>query len=424
MTDRTSTMPAVLLACALSVPALAASIPAEDISEALMGFYQAPSPERFDAIQAGLAANLAAFETGKDGVATPTATFLARVHQKHGWPLRDVGGLDELARSIAGRDGSEIALFVNDDGWVTPSKLDVWWSSFFATGETRYIDRIVAQLRDPAEVKADPTAPSHLVAAAASWALGANARQHPTVMAHLRSLLEAEPPLAETPWLATIVSKARRARLVELDNEEDSHCIVTGGVKLVTQDVTPGIDRNSFRAKPKTLYRRGMHGMRMVEQPDPEQGIHGLIVTRDRDSWLVNLATGTGQHVVDTAESYTVHVPLVPLDSARSLIGLELGCELGFMKQRGVRAGVFKFGNETFHDFAVSAGEIRLRLLVNPDTGLPAYYVLKRNGELLSAVRYLEYETGLELPDELFSKPAGITYSEAEPTEDAAAPEE
>src|SRR5207249_2734116 len=88
-------------------------------------------------------------------------------------------------------------------------------------------------------------------------------------------------------------------------------CVPEKMVKVVLRDVTPGIDRASFAAKPRTLYRWGSKYGRTEEALDSRLKIHGLIVVNEPDLFMVNLATRTGQHIVDTGGPYHFHAPIV-----------------------------------------------------------------------------------------------------------------
>lgn len=61
--------------------------------------------------------------------------------------------------------------------------------------------------------------------------------------------------------------------------------------KLTVRLQSPDIPEESFAAKPKTMYRTGNGYCRTEELPDPEQGIHGLMIINEPDVWMVNLLT-------------------------------------------------------------------------------------------------------------------------------------
>jgi hypothetical protein len=173
------------------------------VNQRLSYFYLRPSEEEFEALQLQLAANLEQFTTGKGGIAMLVSVFLGKVHHKYGWPLLDLGALDDMARSIAGQDESELSRYIWDDTQVDPGKLDTWWVSFFATGDTKYLDNLVAQVGD---LEAQGGATTIMIMGAANWSFASNCRQHAAVMEYAKSLLEREPQLSNHDAIRRLIS--------------------------------------------------------------------------------------------------------------------------------------------------------------------------------------------------------------------------
>jgi len=90
----------------------------------------------------------------------------------------------------------------------TPQFLDALWGSFFATGDERYVQRLISAL-PMLETKGDVM--TVLIGGAAKWSLTSNAFQHPKVMevceAELRRL-----PEDQKPELTNIIKSAREER--------------------------------------------------------------------------------------------------------------------------------------------------------------------------------------------------------------------
>lgn len=181
--------------------------PLDAVNQRLSYFYLMPSEEEFEALQLQLAADLHQFTTSKDGIAMLISVFLGKAHHKHGWPLLDLGALDDMARSIADRDGSELSRYIWDDTQVDPGKLDTWWVSFFATGDTRYLDNLVAQVGD---LEAQRGAANIMIMGVANWSFAANCRQHPAIMEYARSLLEREPQLPNHDAIRRLISPTEK----------------------------------------------------------------------------------------------------------------------------------------------------------------------------------------------------------------------
>jgi len=175
------------------------------VGERMTRFYLTPTRAEFDSIQQGIKTHLKKFkaEEKENGTATLAAVFLARVSEKYHYALLDIEDLDDAARSIAANDGSEIARFVHDDSQVTPDKLDIWWISYFATGETDYLDKILAQVGD---VKSQSGVTHILVVGAANWSVASNCEQHPAVLGYVRSVLERTPPPTNADALRAVIA--------------------------------------------------------------------------------------------------------------------------------------------------------------------------------------------------------------------------
>ena len=152
-------------------------------------------------------------------------------------------------------------------------------------------------------------------------------------------------------------------------------------IKIVFRNATPGVEPQSFEAKPIILYRLGSHYQRLEEAPNHENGIHGLIVSNKRDHWMVNLLDKTGQHIVDTAESYDSHAPIVG-GPGTPFVDFEFGCEVEYMKAEGIEPTPAVVGGRKLLQYEHSASELTVRLMVLAETGLPYAIGLFQDGEL------------------------------------------
>jgi hypothetical protein len=151
--------------------------PASDTLEAfgddMSKFYLAPSEESFEALQRRADRFERELKQAGNGVDLLVAVMMARISAKHGWPVIS-RAFGPTAKVIL--DGnSPLARYVDDDSQVDPTKLDVWWVSFFATSDQRYLENLLrfAGVEAPAnDVK------GMLVVRAATWSFNANCRQH------------------------------------------------------------------------------------------------------------------------------------------------------------------------------------------------------------------------------------------------------
>jgi hypothetical protein len=79
------------------------------------------------------------------------------------------------------------------------------------------------------------------------------------------------------------------AGVILLGGDAWATCAPEQMVKVVVRDATPGVDPGSFAAQPRTFYRLGTRYGRTEEVPDPEHGMHGLIVVSEPDAWRVTV---------------------------------------------------------------------------------------------------------------------------------------
>jgi hypothetical protein len=92
-----------------------------------------------------------------------------------------------IARGIHGK---------NEVDTISPDALDFLWGVFFATGDAKSVLPIIATI-GPVAKPENPTAQDMLKLAihgAAEWSLGANARQHPAIMALCKAEIDHQPP--------------------------------------------------------------------------------------------------------------------------------------------------------------------------------------------------------------------------------------
>lgn len=210
--------------------------------------------------------------------------------------------------------------------------------------------------------------------------------------------------MRQSPWLLILLLLTPVIATAESPPE--------GMVKITFLDATPG-KSESPAARPRTLYRFGTHYARMEEPPDPEHGVHGLIVVNRRNTWMVNLLAGEGRHIVDPAERYDFHAPVVGGKDS-PFPGFEFGRELAWMKERGIAPERVTVDGLPLQRYETAEGGTTLRLLVEPQTGTPRAVEVVEAGKTLYFMRYVDYRTGLEPDMSLFEKPAGITFRRAE----------
>jgi hypothetical protein len=151
-----------------------------DFDEAMQYFYLDPSRACFDLLSQGAERLADDEEFEANGADLWLAVMLARIHVARGWPLGN-GRISDIARTLVDPD-SRLARYVDDRAAADPDKLNMWWASFFATGEARYLDNVFAF----AGLAPKGDVGTRIVEAAATWSFKATCRQHPAVVEYLR----------------------------------------------------------------------------------------------------------------------------------------------------------------------------------------------------------------------------------------------
>lgn len=169
----------------------------------------------------------------------------------------------------------------------------------------------------------------------------------------------------------------------------------------------PDVPAGSFATRPKVMYRAGNQYCRIEEAPDPENGIHGLAIISEPDSWMVNLLSKTAKHVVDPGPTFNCHLPMFP-DTDKDL---EFGLEIEYFKAKGAvpQPGSVLQGKSTTV-YKVDAGAVALALFTygTPERPLAVARVRGNKGEIFWFSGYgdLPFDPGL------FARPKGITIEE------------
>jgi hypothetical protein len=189
--------------------------------------------------------------------------------------------------------------------------------------------------------------------------------------------------------------------------------------KMVVQLQGTDVPVESFAAKPKTMYRAGTQFCRVEEMPDPEHGIHGLMITNEPDAWMVNLETKSAQHMVDPGPSFNCRMPIfasfllqIPQDEAKQFGALEFGYELDFFKTKGAspHPGGILQGKETM-SYKLQFGESSVALFTygTPERPLAAAWIRGEKHEIFWYSGYGE----LNFDPKLFAKPDHVTIEDA-----------
>ncbi|HEY0784111.1 MAG TPA: hypothetical protein VGE98_16760, partial [Thermoanaerobaculia bacterium] len=150
-----------------------------------------------------------------------------------------------------------------------------------------------------------------------------------------------------------------------------------------------------------TVYRLGSQQGRIEETPAPGSKQAKLVVVNGKDLWMRDRADATGQHLVDTSTHLAFRAPLLPEEAPASWSGLEVGCEVAFLKARGATVNRTAAGSE----WTLSADGLRVTLTTDA-SGRPKELELRGNG-MSYRTKYLDYQVDLPADPSRFAKPPG-----------------
>lgn len=213
------------------------------------------------------------------------------------------------------------------------------------------------------------------------------------------------------------LAMAVAAGLLAAPVAQAAECAPERMVRVVFRNDTPGVDRASFAAKPRTLYRLGERYGRVEEELNPATGHHLLIVVAEPDVWMTDLAAGKGQHVVDPGPTFEFRAPIFVTQGLPPVFGrLETGCELDFVATYApVAVGKVTVEGVALDRHQVSVGRDRIEILVRPDGRQVVSVAHYRDERPLTVLRYLDYAVDLPPNMALFAKPPGVAYAKPAP---------
>lgn len=166
----------------------------QDFSRQLSYFYLHPTKASFAKFQQDANRYQSQLEQKQNGADILVAVMIAKISGTKKWPIID-GNFGRIARQILARK-TRLARYVWDDSKVDPGKLDIWWVSYFATGDKAYLDKIFRYVGLP---KPKHDVMRKMVIAAANWSFKSNCRQHKSVLEYARRQL----------WTASLTTKRK-----------------------------------------------------------------------------------------------------------------------------------------------------------------------------------------------------------------------
>jgi hypothetical protein len=191
--------------------------------------------------------------------------------------------------------------------------------------------------------------------------------------------------------------------------------------KILFRRIGPDVAPESFSAKPTTIYLAGGKYWRIEEPPDPERSIHNLHITREPDSWLINLVDKTARHSLDPGPTFIARIPIVwapkpngQQDPNKEFQDLEFGNEVRFFRLHKARdLGLRKVDEKECKALAIKSGGREVVLLVDPETDKPVQLDVTKDDKPAFSIRYLSYETNLPFDPSLFEPPPDLKITES-----------
>jgi hypothetical protein len=183
--------------------------------------------------------------------------------------------------------------------------------------------------------------------------------------------------------------------------------------KISVQIIRPEPAPGSFAAEPKTYWRAGTKYARIAESPDLQNSIHGLVIIREPDAWMVNLSDKSGKHIIDQGPSLVVHLPLFDKQTGlkNKLNELEFGMERDFFSRNNAARSVAAIDGVTTDRYEVVITDARLVLWTDAKSKKPLRVSLI-DGKQSRTYQYLSYDDNLPFDPSLFQPPNEISIEE------------
>jgi hypothetical protein len=188
-------------------------------------------------------------------------------------------------------------------------------------------------------------------------------------------------------------------------------------VRMVVEGKGTNIPEGSFATKPKTIYRLGTKFARIEEEANPSSGIKALMITKAPDTWMIDLNSNTGRHIVDPDPKGKVVFPIFPSDAfpkgfPREFDKLEFGDESRFFDGYNSPAEPFKTSKADLVKQYVGIGDWGVSLAKTAKDGVPVFIFLFFKSNIYAAYMFTEYEIITNPSPKLFEPPSNVKISD------------
>lgn len=281
--------------------------------------------------------------------------------------------------------------------------LDFLWEEFFVTGNREPVERIISVLP---WLRTGKDINQRLIAGAARWSLGSNCRQDDKVLEICRREFE------KSNWpkkqiLRDIVLHAQNKEIPDALSGQKM-------TKIVTRNISAGIDKNSFAAQPVTSYKAGAEFARVEEMPDPANKIHGLMIFDTPECWMINLWDKTGRYILDHEPNSRLHMPIVPIeDKTRKINEFEYGNEIDFLRKNSAQKNLIERNGKQLDKYLLDVNGYKIELIADKDVP-QSLTVMKESNEVIS-IAYDEYRRDLDPNMGLFEVPYEVEIYQGNP---------
>lgn len=175
-----------LLYTALIIPTLLLAEDMKDFDKQMGNFYLSPSQQKFEAFQIQADRFEEELCAKDNGSGLLVSVMIAEISKKHSWPISGKGKISVTANEIV-KGASDLAKYVEDDTQIDPGKLDIWWCSYFATGETKYLDKLLVYA---GEELPEGDINKIMIVGAATWSFKSNCNQHESIKRYTLAQIE------------------------------------------------------------------------------------------------------------------------------------------------------------------------------------------------------------------------------------------
>jgi hypothetical protein len=181
-------------------------------------------------------------------------------------------------------------------------------------------------------------------------------------------------------------------------------------VRMVTQNMSPGIPADSFAAKPKVTYRLGNGRLRQEEEYDAAEDVQLLSIVDAPRAWQIDLVAKTGEMAVDDEVPPRLISSVFSEDELpQEILAVEYGCERQFIEDAGTTHERVETKSGVGMKHFIRSGKWKFTLMTREGSEKPMAAILSENDRVIGTIRYLSYQVLESVPEGLFTPPSGIS---------------